>query len=375
MEQVDFNSLLLMNAQRKSYGVTPQLYDLYSDETDVSLWTWELTSPSLYLESSHLKNVNNLRQSLSQQSQLISSLTKLVKVIGKAKSEACLVKVTTQQQVYLKLVQKKNEAASKLREKLLKEKLKLQEEDDKRRRAENEKRMKELERLNKEQEKIKAKQDRELKVLQEKEQKEQERKNKEDAKERERKEKEEAKEKEKLEKEAAKEKERLEKEAAKEKDRLEKEEKRQQLELEKLERKRKQEEAQKAAAELKEQQKLQKEAELAAKQAQLNRMKLTNFFTDKQKPVAPANPWTKQKAETQAVKQQTVESNDQNAQSNEKPATPMRFSDYQVVTEAHHVQREFAAQVGNVAESRPVYTPELLVQTMKVFQSFYKKIA
>ena len=227
MEQVDFNSLLLMNAQRKSYGVTPQLYDLYSDETDVSLWTWELTSPSLYLESSHLKNVNNLRQSLSQQSQLISSLTKLVKVIGKAKSEACLVKVTTQQQVYLKLVQKKNEAASKLREKLLKEKLKLQEEDDKRRRAENEKRMKELERLNKEQEKIKAKQDRELKVLQEKEQKEQERKNKEDAKERERKEKEEAKEKEKLEKEAAKEKERLEKEAAKEKDRLEKEEKRQ----------------------------------------------------------------------------------------------------------------------------------------------------
>ena len=85
-----------MNAQRKSYGVTPQLYDLYSDETEVSLWTWELTSPSLYLESSHLKNVNNLRQSLSQQSQLISSLTKLVKVIGKAKSEACLVKITTQ---------------------------------------------------------------------------------------------------------------------------------------------------------------------------------------------------------------------------------------------------------------------------------------
>ena len=39
---------------------------------------------------------------------------------------------------------------------------------------------------------------------------------------------------------------------------------------------------------------LQKEAEQAAKQAQLNRMKLTNFFTDKQKPSAPANPWTKQ---------------------------------------------------------------------------------
>ena len=80
-----------------------------------------------------------------------------MKVIGKAKSSGCLVKVTTQQQLYLKLVQRKNEAASKLREKLLKEKLKLQEEEDKRLRAENEKRMKELERLNKEQEKIKAK--------------------------------------------------------------------------------------------------------------------------------------------------------------------------------------------------------------------------
>ena len=50
MGQVDFNKLLLMNAQRKSYGVTPKEYDLYSDETEVCLWTWELTSPSLYLE-------------------------------------------------------------------------------------------------------------------------------------------------------------------------------------------------------------------------------------------------------------------------------------------------------------------------------------
>ena len=43
---------------------------------------------------------------------------------------------------------------------------------------------------------------------------------------------------------------------------------------------------------MKEQQRLQKEAELAAKAALMNRMKLTNFFTDKQKPVAAANPWT-----------------------------------------------------------------------------------
>ena len=61
---------------------------------------------------------------MNQQSHLITALAKLLKVIGKAKSTGCLSKITTQQQVYLKLVQKKNEAADKLREKQLKDKLK-----------------------------------------------------------------------------------------------------------------------------------------------------------------------------------------------------------------------------------------------------------
>ena len=52
----------------------------------------------------------------------------------------------------------------------------------------------------------------------------------------------------------------------------------------------------------------------------------------------------------------------------------MRFADYQVVTEAHHVQREFASRIACLADQKPVYTPELLVKSMKVFQSFYKQI-
>ena len=50
-----------MNASRKSYGNTPKQFDLYSDETAAALWTWELTSPTLYLESTYNKNVANLR--------------------------------------------------------------------------------------------------------------------------------------------------------------------------------------------------------------------------------------------------------------------------------------------------------------------------
>ena len=46
---------------------------------------------------------------------------------------------------------------------------------------------------------------------------------------------------------------------------------------------------------MKEQQRLQKEA-------QLNRMKLTNFFTDKQKPAIQAHAWTSPVGKYQPVK-------------------------------------------------------------------------
>ena len=173
------------------------MFDLYADTSIAALWTWELASPALYLESAHLKKVLSLRQSLSQQGQLIQSLAKLLKTIGKAKAASDLAKITTRHATYVKAIQKRNEATSKLREKQLKEKLRLQEEEEKKRRADNEKRMKEIERLNKEQERVRLKQERELVLLREKEKKDQERKGKEEAKERERREKEEAKEREK----------------------------------------------------------------------------------------------------------------------------------------------------------------------------------
>lgn len=71
MTRLDLNDLLVMNAQRKSYGQTPKQFDLYADEAVAALWTWELASPSLYLESAHLKKVLSLRHSLNQQGQLI----------------------------------------------------------------------------------------------------------------------------------------------------------------------------------------------------------------------------------------------------------------------------------------------------------------
>ena len=60
---IDFNDLLMMNAQRKNYGHTPKQFDLYTDETRAALWTWELASPSLYLDSAYLKTVMTMRQS------------------------------------------------------------------------------------------------------------------------------------------------------------------------------------------------------------------------------------------------------------------------------------------------------------------------
>ncbi len=41
--KIDFANLILMCAQRKSYGATPKQHDLYADETEEALWTWELT--------------------------------------------------------------------------------------------------------------------------------------------------------------------------------------------------------------------------------------------------------------------------------------------------------------------------------------------
>ena len=48
-------------SQRKSFGVTPKHFDLYSDETEQALWRWELTAPGLYFETKALKKANEDR--------------------------------------------------------------------------------------------------------------------------------------------------------------------------------------------------------------------------------------------------------------------------------------------------------------------------
>ena len=133
LARLDIDDLLVMNAQRKSYGQMPKQLDLYADTSIAALWTWELASPSLYLESAHLKKVLSLRHSMSQQGHLIQSLAKLLKTIGKAKAASDLAKIQTRHATYVKAIQKRNEATSKLREKQLKEKIRLQEEEEKKR--------------------------------------------------------------------------------------------------------------------------------------------------------------------------------------------------------------------------------------------------
>ena len=70
--QIDFSNLILMCAQRKSYGATPRQHDLYVDETADALWTWELTQPSLYLEPlSFVKDLNAHREAMMSHGTLI----------------------------------------------------------------------------------------------------------------------------------------------------------------------------------------------------------------------------------------------------------------------------------------------------------------
>lgn len=104
LDSLDINDILMMNATRKSYGQTPKQFDLYADTSKAALWTWELASPGLYLEPAHLKKVQSLRQSLSQQGHLIQSLAKLLKAIGKAKATSDLAKITTRHATYVKAI-------------------------------------------------------------------------------------------------------------------------------------------------------------------------------------------------------------------------------------------------------------------------------
>ena len=47
------------------------------------------------------------------------------------------------------------------------------------------------------------------------------------------------------------------------------------------------------------------------------------------------------------------------------------FSQYKVQTEALVIQKEYASRAGDI--ERPIYTKELLVETMKAFLDFHKQ--
>jgi len=54
MAIVDFDNLLLLNAQRKSYGVPPKNFNLWEDESEEAVWAWELVAPSLHLANAYI---------------------------------------------------------------------------------------------------------------------------------------------------------------------------------------------------------------------------------------------------------------------------------------------------------------------------------
>lgn len=94
---------MLTSAQRKAYGDPPKHHDLYADETEEAVWAWELVQPSLFLEPiSVLREVLKIRENLQSQSQLITSLSKVIRLIAKAKSIADLTNVSNAHAKYMK---------------------------------------------------------------------------------------------------------------------------------------------------------------------------------------------------------------------------------------------------------------------------------
>ena len=241
VDKINYERVLLQSAQRKPYGAAPRHHDLYADETPEAIWSWELATPSLYLDpATFLREVLQHRETMQSLANLIHSLQKLIRQIEKAKQVSDLTSVSTAQAKINKLVQKRKEISSKLQAKAMKEHIRIQKEDEKKRLIDLERQEKENEKLAKEQERVKAKQLKELALLQEKQEKERQR-------ETEKKVRDDAKEKERLTKENAREQEKNERDAVKERERIEKEEKKQQIENERLERKRKLEETAKQA--------------------------------------------------------------------------------------------------------------------------------
>ena len=134
LNKIDFDRVLLQSAQRKAYGAAPRHHDLYADETPEAIWSWELATPSLYLEPpAFLRDVIAHRETMQSLASVIQSLQKLLHHIQKAKQLADLTQVSASHAKYIKLVQKRNEMTTKLQAKAIKEHMRAQKEEEKRR--------------------------------------------------------------------------------------------------------------------------------------------------------------------------------------------------------------------------------------------------
>lgn len=62
-------------------------------------------------------------------------------------------------------------------------------------------------------------------------------------------------------------------------------------------------------------------------------------------------------------------------QQKEEDSDQKVFNEYSVLTEAHQIQRAFRMRFAEAAlKPRPDYTPELLMQTMKIYTDWHKSL-
>jgi hypothetical protein len=129
-------------AVRKPLGLTPVTTNLFTDNTEKSLWAWELLFPHLHLCSS-----------LQLKSQTVRFNTQHKSALLKQAHKCSSSKKPKDAQAYFKLVSKWEEAQEKQKAKLLKQQLKVQEEEVKAKMLQEELKQKEILRQQKEQEK------------------------------------------------------------------------------------------------------------------------------------------------------------------------------------------------------------------------------
>ena len=85
VKKLDLSNLLLINAVRKPFGLTPLTSDLYLDKTENALWCWELVCPQLHLPPQLSLKCIDHRLVQQQKSNIFKILSKLSHAIISSK--------------------------------------------------------------------------------------------------------------------------------------------------------------------------------------------------------------------------------------------------------------------------------------------------